>query len=97
MRIISKKILREFGEAHADSYQSLLTWYKDTESSHWKSPKDIKKIYPSASVLSGNRIVYNIKGNTYRLVVKINYDYGTIYIRFVGTHAEYDRIDVTTI
>jgi len=89
--------LRDFGHLHADSYQQLLTWYRDTESAQWKSPNDIKKIYPSASILQGNRIVFNIKGNSYRLVVKINYDYGIIYIRFIGTHAEYDRIDASTI
>lgn len=97
MRIISKKTLLDFGGKHADSNQALLTWHKDTESSSWKSPKDIKRTYPSASIIPGNRIVFNIKGNSYRLVVKINDDYGIIYIRFIGTHSDYDKIDVTTI
>lgn len=97
LRIISKKILREFWEKHSDSQQQLTAWYRETSSAEWKSPKEIKKEYPSASFLENNRVVFNIKGNKYRLIVRINYDYQMIWIRFVGTHAEYDKIDAKKI
>lgn len=97
MRVISKKILREFWEKHAASQQQLKSWYQETSNAEWKSPKEIKKEYPSASFLENNRIVFNIKGNTYRLIIKINYDYQMIWIRFIGTHAQYDKIDATKI
>jgi len=97
LRIISKKIVREFWEKHADSQQQLKSWFQETSAVQWKGPKDIKKEYLSASFLAYNRVVFNIKGNTYRLIVKINYDYSMIWIRFVGTHAEYDKIDATKI
>ncbi len=97
MRIISKKILREFWEKHSDSQQQLKSWFQETSAFKWRNPKDIKKVYPNASFLVDNRVVFNIKGNTYRLIVKINYDYSMIWIRFVGTHAEYDKIDATKI
>ena len=63
----------------------------------WRTPADIRAVYANASILGGNRVVFNILGNTYRLVVAINYDYQIVYIRFVGTHAEYDQIDAETI
>lgn len=97
MRIISRKTLREFWEKHKDCEQQLKSWYKEAEEANWKSPKDIKKDYPSASILADNRVVFNIKGNTYRLIVKINYDYGMVWIRFTGTHAEYDKINAEKI
>ena len=74
MRIISKKTLREFWEKHKDSEQQLKSWFQETNSIEWKNPKQIKKEYPSASFLADNRIVFNIKGNKYRLIVKINYE-----------------------
>ncbi len=97
MRIISKKILREFWELHTDCEQQLKSWYQETSISVWKTPNDIKREYPSASFLSDNRIVFNIKGNRYRLIIKITYDFQMIWIRFIGTHAEYDKIDATKI
>lgn len=97
MRVISKKILREFWEKHSDSEQQLKAWYQETSNAEWNSPNDIKTEYPSASILADNRVVFNIKGNNYRLIVRINYDYGMTWIRFVGTHAEYDKIDATKI
>ena len=97
VRVISKKILREFWEKHIDSTQQLKSWYQETAVADWKSPKQIKKEYPSASFLADNRVVFNIKGNKYRLVVRINYEYGMVWIRFIGTHAEYDKIDSTKI
>ncbi len=97
MRVIARKRLREFWNNHSDSEGALKTWFSEAENSKWRSPADIKSKYPHASILPDNRVVFNIKGNNYRLVVKINYDYGQVFIRFVGTHAEYDKIDATTI
>jgi mRNA interferase HigB len=97
VRIISKKTLREFWEKHKDSEQQLKSWFQETNSVEWKNPKQIKKEYPSASFLADNRIVFNIKGNKYRLIVKINYDHNILWVRFIGTHAEYDKINATKI
>ena len=97
MRVIAKKVLREFWTKHPDSEQQLKAWYQEANSANWKSPKDIKAEYPTASILAGNRIVFNIKGNHYRLIVKINYQYQMGWIRFIGTHTQYDKIDATKI
>ena len=97
MRIIAKKVLRDYWVKHPDSEQQLKSWYQEAEDAEWNSPRDIKRDYPSASILAGNRVVFNIKGNHYRLIVKINYDYGMIWIRFIGTHSAYDKIDAQTI
>ena len=97
MRIIAKKILRAFWEIHSDAEQQLKAWYQETSKAKWTDPNQIKLEYPSASFLIDNRVVFNIKGNHYRLIVKINYDYQMIWIRFVGTHAEYDKINAKTI
>lgn len=97
MRIISRKLLREFWAKYKDSEKSLKAWFADTKAATWKSSMDIKSEYRNASFLSDNRVVFNIKGNKYRLIVAINYDYSVVYIRFVGTHKEYDKIDAKTI
>ena len=97
MRVIAKKILREFWELHPNVEQALKSWYQETLKADWESPIDIKKDYPSASILLQNRAVFNIKGNHYRLIVKLNYEYKIIWIRFIGTHAEYDKINAKTI
>ena len=97
MRILSKKILREFWEKHSDSKQQLKAWYQESCKVNWKNTQEIKTKYPSASFLADNRVVFNIKGNTYRLIVKINFDYHMIWVRFIGTHAEYDKIDAAKI
>lgn len=97
MRVIAKKTLRDFWKKHSDCEQQLKSWYLDAEEANWRGPADIKQDYPSASILEDNRVVFNIKGNHYRLIVKINYSYGMVWIRFVGTHAEYDKIDATKI
>jgi mRNA interferase HigB len=97
LRIIAKKILRNFWEAHVDSEQQLKSWYQETSKAEWRNPNEIKKEYPGASFLPENRVVFNIKGNHYRLIVKINYDYQMIWIRFIGTHSEYDKIEAKTI
>ena len=97
MRVIARRTLRDFWKNHSDSEEALKAWFSEAENSQWDSPADIKKKFPHASILQDNRVVFNIKGNNYRLIVKINYDYGQVFIRFVGTHAEYDKIDATTI
>jgi mRNA interferase HigB len=97
LRVIAKKILREFWTKHQDCEQQLKSWYREAETSEWKNTNEIKKEYPSASVLKGNRVVFNIKGNNYRLIVKINFHYQMMWIRFIGTHKEYDRIDANKI
>ena len=97
MRIIAKATLRDFWLKHADSEQVLKAWYQEASNSTRHHPNDIKADYPSASILADNRIVFNVKGNRYRLIVKINYPYQIVWIRFIGTHADYDKIDATSI
>ena len=97
MRIISKKTLREFWQIHADAEQPLKAWHAKAKLAEWKTSNDIKNDYRKTSFVANNRVIFNIKGNTYRLVVAINYDFGIIYIRFVGSHKDYDKIDTTTI
>jgi len=97
MRVISRKILREFWERHPDARQPLQVWYADVKHADWKKTSDIKNIYYNASFLSSNRVIFNIKGNNYRAIVVVQYSFGIVYIRFVGTHKEYDRIDAETI
>lgn len=93
MRIISIKRLRLFWESgHRDSEQPLRAWYKEAEKAIWHLPADIKARYPTASFIRGDRVVFNIGGNKYRLIVKVRYDKQAVFIRFVGTHAQYDRI-----
>ncbi|NBG66470.1 type II toxin-antitoxin system HigB family toxin [Acidiluteibacter ferrifornacis] len=97
MRVISKKILREFWLKHADSEQQLKAWFRETEKAEWKNINDLKYEYPTASILKDNRIVFNIKGNNYRLIVKFNFEFQISWIRFIGTHAEYDKINANEI
>jgi mRNA interferase HigB len=97
VRVIAKKTLRDFWENHTDCEQQLKAWYEEASAALWRTPRDIKRDYPSASFLEDNRVVFNIKGNNYRLIVKINYRFGMVWIRFIGTHAEYDKVDATTI
>lgn len=95
--MISRRVLREFWEKYPDATVPLQTWFHDVECADWKTPADIKSVYQNASFLANNRVVFNIKGNHYRLVVVVVYKHGVVYIRFVGTHEEYDRIDAATI
>lgn len=97
MRVISKRMLREFWELHPDCREQLKCWYNEAVKTDWKSPGDIRKDYPSASILKSNRVIFNIKGNSYRLVVRINYKYRLAWIRFIGTHEDYNSINVNTI
>jgi mRNA interferase HigB len=97
MRVIAKKHLVEFWERHADSEEPLKAWHDEAAQSIWRSPQDIKDRYASASFVSGNRVVFNIKGNSYRMVVAVAYKYGAVYIKFVGTHQAYDKIDASKV
>jgi mRNA interferase HigB len=97
MRVISRKILREFWEKHPDARQPLQTWYADVKHAIWTSPADIKSVYHNASFLANNRVVFNIRGNIYRVIIIVQYRYRQVYIRFVGMHQEYDRINAETI
>ena len=97
MRVIALKTLRDFWESHPDARQQLQAWYEDAKHAAWQSPTDIKIIYRNASIIPNNRVVFNIKGNNYRLIVAINYKVSIAYIRFVGTHAEYDRVNAVEV
>ena len=97
MRFISKRTLRAFWERHTDAKEPLLAWYREVAKEDWDAPARVKQRYRSASIVGGNRVVFNIKGNDYRLVVRINYPGRIVYLRFVGTHAEYDAVDVTEV
>ncbi len=97
MRIISRKKLKEFWKKQPDIRVPLEAWYADVKKAKWKTASDIKNIYRNASFITNNRVVFNIKGNKYRLVVGINYEHSIVYIRFVGSHKEYDMVDVLTI
>jgi mRNA interferase HigB len=96
-RIFAKSTLRTFWESHPDSEQYLKTWFDAAMNSGWKSPNEVKQTYASASILKDGRVVFNIKGNAYRLVVKLNFEKQWILIRFIGTHEEYNKIDANTI
>lgn len=97
MHVYSRKTLREFWEKHPDSQQALQAWYVNVKHANWKTPSDIKQANQTASFLQNDRIVFNIKGNTYRIVVVVEYVHGSVYIRFIGTHSQYSRIDASTI
>ena len=96
MWVIAKRVLREFWKKHPATEQPLKAWHWQTERATWNSPADIKKDYPSASILANNRVVFNIKGNDYRLIVHVKYGH-MVFIRFVGTHAEYEKINAAEV
>ena len=97
MRIISIKTLRDFGELHAAAEHSLLAWVDEVRKARWTQPAVIKAQFGNASILKSRRAVFNVKGNDYRIVTAVAYRLGVVYIKFVGTHAEYDRIDANTV
>jgi mRNA interferase HigB len=97
MLIVNLDRLNEFGRKHADARKSLATWQDVTEKAKWKNKQDIVNDFPKAKMIKNNRARFEIKHNTYRLIVFINYDAQTVVIRFIGTHTEYDRIDPETI
>ena len=97
MRVIAISALKTFWEQHPDSEQSLKSWYQAVTTERWDSPYDVKRRYATASVLAAGRVVFNIKGNSYRLIVWIDYVKQRIYIKFIGSHSEYDRIDAQQV
>ena len=99
MRIISRKTLRLFWEKpqYADAEQALKAWFGEASNADWATPAEIKAAFGTVSIIGNNRVVFNICGNKYRLVVRVNYPYRVIYIRFIGTHAQYDRINMEEV
>lgn len=99
MRVIAFKTLKEFWEqpAYSDAEIPLRTWYHEAKNAEWENPNELKMQFKSAGIVGECRVVFNIKGNAYRLVVAIKYDFQTIFVRFVGTHKQYDTIDAKTI
>lgn len=97
MRVLTKKALRLFWGRFPDARDALMAWHAEAEGASWMTSTDIKRRYASASIVAGNRVVFNICGNKYRLVAQIHYNTGFLFVRFIGTHAEYGRIDVTEV
>lgn len=97
MHIVSLKRLRLFWEKHPDTEEPLRAWHAVARRAQWRTPVDIRADYGNASFVGNNRVVFNIKGNDYRLIVIVEYRMGRLFVRFVGTHAEYDRIDAERI
>lgn len=100
MRVIALRTIKSFIEGrpeHADSREPALAWYRQVLRADWASPADVKREIRSASILRDGRVVFNIAGNKYRIIVWINYPYRVVYVRFIGTHAAYDRVDAQTV
>jgi len=97
MRIIARSTLRSFWEKYPNAEQPLKAWFDETSRATWKSPSDIKSTYRNASIIANNRVVFNIKGNNYRLIVHVRYDINIVFIRFIGRHKEYDKVDAANI
>jgi mRNA interferase HigB len=97
VRVIARPTLENFWKAYADAEQPLKAWYQETRKADWKDPHEVKAMYGKASVIGGSRIVFNIGGNKYRLVVKFNYHRQIAYIRFIGTHPQYDAINAESV
>ena len=96
-RIFSRGTLRQFWEKYPETEQYLKTWYETAMNADWKSPNDVKNTYANASILKNQRVVFNIKGNSYRLIAKFNFEKQWIFVKFIGTHQEYDKINANTI
>ena len=97
MNIVAVRFLRAFWDKHPDAEQPLKSWVDEARKAAWTQPSEIKERYRSSSILKNRRVVFNIKGNAYRLVVSVAYQYQAIYVKFIGTHEEYDAIDAETI
>jgi len=97
MKIVAVKALRDFWERFPDAEQPLQAWVDEVKKARWNQPADIKSQYRSASILKNRRVVFNIKGNAYRLVASVAYQFGAVYIKFIGTHLQYDQIDAETV
>ncbi len=97
MRVIAISTLREFWRKHASAEVPLLNWYAEASRATWKSPAEVKETHRNASFVAGDRVVFNIKGNDYRLIVAMRYRQQIMYVRFIGTHRDYDKIDASTV
>lgn len=97
MRIIAVSQLKAFWERYPDAEQPLLAWVDEARKAEWSNPAQIKDQYRNASILKSRRVVFNIKGNEYRLIVAVAYRFGALYIKFVGTHQQYDAIDADSV
>ena len=97
MRVIAKRTLRQFWEQYPDAQGPLEAWHSETVKARWKNPQQIKEQFGSASILKGGRVVFNIGGNKYRLVLAMDYRRQACYVKFVGTHRQYDAIDAETV
>lgn len=97
MRVVARKVLKEFWDRHSDSEEQLKTWYKEASKAKWASPNEIKTDYSKVSILKSGRVVFNICGNKYRLITQINYVRQWVFVRFIGTHNDYDKIDADKI
>lgn len=98
MNIYNKSSIIEYYTEHADSKDSLEAWYKEVSKQLWRSPADVKRYFSqAASILKNERVVFNVKGNSYRLIAEVKYSKARVMIRFIGTHAEYDQIDANTV
>ena len=97
MRVISRKALVNCWVRYPETEQALKSWYKEISFAQWATPNELKLDFPSASILQKGRVIFNIKGNSFRIVVRINFSYQLVWIRFVGTHLEYDNIDANSI
>lgn len=97
MRIIARRTLREFWEKYPDAEQPLKVWYREVKQANWKQSTDVKALYRHASFVGNDRVVFNIKGNKYRLIAAVDYRFGIVYIRFIGTHKDFDDVDAATV
>lgn len=97
VRVIAKRTLVQFYENHSDAETPLIAWHDFVLKANWQTPQDIKNDFASASFAGNTRVVFNIGGNNYRLVADINYQIGAVWIKFIGTHAQYDKIDVESV
>ena len=99
MRVIAKSTLVEFWQQpnHADAQGQLEAWHDFAAKANWKFPQDIKDTFKNASICANNRVVFNIAGNKYRLIVEIQYQASIVWVKFIGTHTEYDKIDVEVV
>jgi mRNA interferase HigB len=97
VRVIAKRTLRDFWEKYPDAQGPLKSWHEETRQAHWKKPQQIKEQFSSASILKAGRVVFNIGGNKYRLVVAMDYGRQAYFIKFIGTHRQYDAIDAETV
>jgi mRNA interferase HigB len=99
MNVVARSRLEAFwrNPLYRDSEPALKAWYAEATRAIWSSPQDIKNLYRNASIVGNNRVVFNIKGNDYRLIVAVAYDFGALYVKFIGTHKQYDAVDAATV